>query len=103
METTPSPHEALKAALAKAGSQSALARICGVAQPTVWKWLQTKRLPPLYVLTVEAATGVSRHHLRPDIYPLEACAVPGRFHGVIQGAHPVAFNHSADLTDGAPA
>lgn len=63
-------YEALQAALAKAGSQSALARICGVGQPAVWKWLQTsKRLPPQHVLKVEAATGVSRFDLRPDIYP----------------------------------
>lgn len=29
-----------------------------------------KRLPAEHVLAVEAATGVSRHLLRPDIYPL---------------------------------
>lgn len=47
-----------------------MARICGVSQPAVWKWLQSsKRLPAEYVLRVETATGVSRHALRPDIYP----------------------------------
>ncbi|SNS20850.1 Putative antitoxin of toxin-antitoxin system, YdaS/YdaT [Sphingomonas laterariae] len=47
-----------------------MARLCGRSQPTVWKWLQSsKRLPPDYVLKVEAATGISRHLLRPDIYP----------------------------------
>lgn len=52
------------------GSQSAMARLCGIGQPAVWKWLQSsKRIPAEYVLSVEAATGVSRHHLRPDIYP----------------------------------
>jgi len=70
MELIPTPFEALEAAVAKAGSQSALARICGVSQTAVWKWLQSgKRLPAEYVLTVEAETMVSRHHLRPDIYP----------------------------------
>ena len=69
--------EALKAAVAKAGSQSAFARICGVSQPSVWKWLQSsKQLPPEHVLKIEAATGVSRHDLRPDIYPLEHPANP---------------------------
>ncbi|WP_294266445.1 YdaS family helix-turn-helix protein [uncultured Sphingomonas sp.] len=64
------PYEALQAALARAGSQSALARICGVGQPAVWKWLQaSKRLPPQHVLKVEAVTGISRFDLRPDIYP----------------------------------
>ncbi len=64
------PFEALEAALAKAKSQTALADICGVSQPAVWKWLKSsKRLPAEHVLAVEKATGVSRHHLRPDIYP----------------------------------
>ena len=64
------PFEALQLSVERAGSQSAFARICGVAQPTVWKWLRsTKRLPAEHVLTAAAATGVSRHDLRPDIYP----------------------------------
>lgn len=69
-EETATAFEALTAAVARAGSQAAFARICGVSQPGVWKWLQSgKRLPAEYVLVVEAATGVSRHLLRPDIYP----------------------------------
>ncbi len=73
METTSTPFEALQLAVKTAGSQSAMARICGVGQPAVWKWLQSsKRLPPEYVLRVEAETGVSKHLLRPDIYPLDA-------------------------------
>lgn len=65
------PYEALKAALDRAGSQTKLAAICSVGQPAVSKWLQSsKRLPANYVLAVEAATGVSRYLLRPDIYPL---------------------------------
>lgn len=52
-------------------NQSKLARICGVTQPTVWGWINKGRglLPAEYVLAVEEATGVSRHELRPDIYP----------------------------------
>lgn len=70
MEQEPTPFEALTQAVEIAGGQSALGRICGKAQPTVWKWLQTsKRLPAEHVLDVEDATGVSRHLLRPDIYP----------------------------------
>ncbi|MEO7469479.1 MAG: YdaS family helix-turn-helix protein [Sphingobium limneticum] len=65
------PFEALKEALSRACSQANLAAMCGVGQPAVSKWLQSgKRLPADYVLAVEAATGVSRHLLRPDIYPL---------------------------------
>ena len=53
------------------GNQSELARICGVKQPTVWGWINKGRglLPAEYVLKVEAATGIARHELRPDIFP----------------------------------
>lgn len=103
MTDAPTPFEALQAALNKAGSQSALARVCGVSQPTVWKWLQTRRLPPIHVLAVEAATGISRHHLRPDIYPPEIPAASARFCGVDHAAPLVAFNRRGALRDGAPA
>jgi DNA-binding transcriptional regulator YdaS (Cro superfamily) len=57
-------------------NQSELARICGVSQPTVWGWVNKGRgqLPAEYVLKVEDATGVSRHALRPDIYPPQDAA-----------------------------
>ncbi len=65
-----SPSASLKTAVLKSGSQSAFARLCGVSQTAVWKWLQSaKRLPAEHVLKVEQATGVSKHLLRPDIYP----------------------------------
>ena len=70
-------YEALCQATTILGSQQALADCCGVSQPTVWRWLnQSKRLPAEYVLRVEAATGISRHLLRPDIYPFETVAIP---------------------------
>ena len=70
MEAT--PFEALQAAVTRAGSQSALARVCGVSQTAVWKWIQSgKRLPAELCLVVERETGVSKHLLRPDIYPAE--------------------------------
>lgn len=56
-------------------NQSEMARICGVKQPSVWAWVHGKKqLPAEHVLKVEAATGVSRHDLRPDIYPRENAA-----------------------------
>ncbi len=62
--------EALQEAVLRAGSQSAFGEICGISQPSVWKMLQSsKRLTAEYVLSVEQRTGVSRHYLRPDIYP----------------------------------
>lgn len=103
MDLNPTPFEALEAALACAGSQSELARICGVSQPTIWKWLQSsKRLPAEHVLAVEAATGVPRHHLRPDIYPADLGPSPS-WHGVDRGIHRVSFNQTNGLKRGAAA
>ena len=63
-------HEALVRALEAAGGQAALARAVGVSQPSVWHWVhKSKRVPAEYALAVEGATGVSRHDLRPDLYP----------------------------------
>lgn len=86
MDTHPTPFEALMTAVDKAGSQAEIARIAGVSPTAVWKWVQSsKRVPPEFVLKIEAATGVSRHDLRPDIYPRETMTdrhVGNRFTGV---------------------
>jgi DNA-binding transcriptional regulator YdaS (Cro superfamily) len=77
MTTTVTPFEALQSALVAAGTQAALASICGVTQPAVWKWLQSsKRLPAEHCIAVERETGVSKHLLRPDIYPTELSSDP---------------------------
>ena len=66
---------ALARAIERQGGQSALARLLGVSQQSVSKWVRrAKPLPAEHVLTVEAATGISRHDLRPDLYPREAPA-----------------------------
>lgn len=76
MEHKVTPFEALQLAVQKAGSQSALARICDVSQTSVWKWLKSgKGLPGKYALKVEAATGVPRHWLAPEYYPHEIAPV----------------------------
>lgn len=93
MDDTPTRFEALLAVVDQLGSQAELARLCGVSPTAVWKWVQSgKELPAQYVLRAEARTGVSRHHLRPDIYPIEPH--PARFHGVDARATRVAFNRS---------
>lgn len=78
--------EALKAVRAAFPTEQAMADALGVSQPTVWRWLnQSKQLPAEYVLKAEGATGVSRHDLRPDIYPRELMTdrhVGTRFAGV---------------------
>lgn len=62
-------------AVRRQGGQSALGRLVGVSQQSVSKWVKrSKPLPAEHVLTVEAATGISRHDLRPDLYPREAPA-----------------------------
>lgn len=67
------PAGALRLAVQIVGSQSAMARLCEVTQAAVWKWLRLgKALPPKHVLKVEAATGVSRHLLCPELFPLES-------------------------------
>ena len=66
------PLESLKRAVALIGSQSATGHLLGVSQASVWKWLREgKPLPAQHVLAIEAATGISRHELRPDLYPDE--------------------------------
>jgi DNA-binding transcriptional regulator YdaS (Cro superfamily) len=63
----------LKKVIDLAGGQSALARSCGITQQTVWVWLKKGRVPAERVLQLERISGgvVSRHDLRPDIYPRE--------------------------------
>jgi TorA maturation chaperone TorD/DNA-binding transcriptional regulator YdaS (Cro superfamily) len=55
----------LARAIDKAGGVAELARKIGIAQPSVSNW---NRVPAQRVIAVEAATGVSRRQLRPDLY-----------------------------------
>lgn len=66
-----STNEALTRAIEIAGSQAALAARIGVTQAHVsyWSCKAKKGVPPEHALTIERATGVSRHELRPDIFP----------------------------------
>lgn len=55
-------------------SQSEFARRLGVSQGMVWQWLNAKRqIAGEKVLPIEKVTAgkVSRHELRPDLYPRE--------------------------------
>lgn len=70
---------ALTEAVEKAGGQAALAKrlraegFAKCAQAHVWNWVnRDAALPAEYVLPIERITGVSRHDLRPDLYPQEA-------------------------------
>jgi TorA maturation chaperone TorD len=55
----------LDQAIQAAGGVTELARRIGISQPSISKWA---RVPAERVLTVEAATGVARAVLRPDLY-----------------------------------
>jgi len=57
---------ALKKAIELAGGHAALARSLGISSAAISQW---QACPPLRVLKVEAASGVPRHELRPDLYP----------------------------------
>lgn len=73
-QTSNTPIDAFHAAIEKAGGQAALAKICGCTQGNISQLkLKGSALPPQYVLAVEAADlGLTRHDLRPDIYPAES-------------------------------
>lgn len=60
---------ALRKAIKAAGGQTALAKKIGSTQGHVSKWLEREYIPAEKVLPIERATGVSRHALRPDLYP----------------------------------
>ena len=60
--------KAVQDAVKICGTQVKFAKLCGVTQPTVASWMY-RGLPAERVLVVEKATGVSRHDLRPDLYP----------------------------------
>lgn len=62
------PNAAERAAKA-AGSQSALARVLGCTPQNVQRWCASGRVPAERVISVERATGIPRHELRPDLYP----------------------------------
>jgi len=63
----------LSEALRVVGGVSELARKIGISQPSISNWT---RVPADRVRAVEAATGVNRTVLRPDLYQARATAEP---------------------------
>jgi DNA-binding transcriptional regulator YdaS (Cro superfamily) len=55
-------------AIKNAGGGAALAAELNLTRQAIYQW---KMVPPQHVLEVERITGVSRHDLRPDLYPRE--------------------------------
>lgn len=54
----------------KFGVQRELAKKLGISNQRFQNWRQRGRVPPEWVIPLEKATGVSRHTIRPDIYPV---------------------------------
>lgn len=63
---------AIDKAIQIVGSQKALADEMGVTKQAVHKW--RRRVPAERVIKIESITDgqVSRHELRPDLYPIAA-------------------------------
>ncbi len=57
--------QGLDFAIRAAGGVSELARRIGISQPSISNW---NRIPAERVTAIEAATGVARELLRPDLY-----------------------------------
>ena len=69
MNTQKQKNAILKACEA-AGGQSALTKALGLkSQGSISRWIATGNVTAERVLEIERLTGVSRHLLRPDIYP----------------------------------
>lgn len=60
----------LERAILAAGSGKALALLLGVTPMAVSYW-KARGVSARQALPIEKATGVSRHELRPDLYPTE--------------------------------
>lgn len=67
----------LARAVRSVGSQSAYARLVGRSQTWVFQCLRDRKpVKAEHVEIVERETGISRHDLRPDLYPREAAPPP---------------------------
>ncbi|MFZ2982004.1 MAG: YdaS family helix-turn-helix protein [Sphingobium sp.] len=57
-------------------SQEEFAQVIGVTQGRVSHWVNGSQIPGERVIPIESATGglVTRHEMRPDLYPIEQAA-----------------------------
>lgn len=69
-------NKAIQRAVNIAGSQQKLADLCGVKQPTVWRWLHGGGIDAKYVLAITRATNgqVKPYEIRPDLADLLAAS-----------------------------
>ncbi|MBK8132622.1 MAG: helix-turn-helix domain-containing protein [Gammaproteobacteria bacterium] len=57
-------------------SDAELSRRLKITKHAVGKWRKRGRVPAERVLAVERETGISRHDLRPDLYPRDPPGPP---------------------------
>ena len=65
--------QALERAISKAGGITKLADAIGTRQQNIQYWRKSK-VPAEFAPKIEAATGVARQRLRPDIWRAERAA-----------------------------
>lgn len=65
--------DAINKAIDQAGGLSALAKAMGCRPQVIVNW-RSRGIPAERVLQLERASGVKRHELRPDLYPVESAA-----------------------------
>lgn len=63
---------ALSEACEKVGGEAKLADLIGKTRSHISTWKYRGFIPAEMALPIEAASGVSRHVLRPDLYPQDA-------------------------------
>ncbi|MEF3090453.1 helix-turn-helix domain-containing protein [Raoultella scottii] len=71
-------NKTIQKAIDIAGSQKKLADLCGVAQPTVWRWLHGGGIDARYVMKIVSATNgrVLAADIRPDLAQLLSAHSP---------------------------
>lgn len=62
-------NEIIQKAIDAAGSQQKLADLCGVSQPTVWRWLHGGGIEVANAIKISTATGgkIKATDIRPDL------------------------------------
>ncbi|MGO4676102.1 hypothetical protein AB4Z40_24665 [Bosea sp. 2YAB26] len=75
VSTTPAdlipPRDLLRREIDRAGSEARLAAAVGCSQVAINKAKRAASVSPWMALRLEAATGVSRQHWRPDLWPAD--------------------------------
>lgn len=51
------------------GTAGKIGKHLGISREAVWGWWRRGAVPAERVIEVEQITGISRHLIRPDIYP----------------------------------